>query len=225
MKTCITCLETKSLDEFGSNKRYPDGKHRICRACHNAYQRAYKWAHGTTPVEPFLERLWNSIQICSHGTECVYCCWPWEKGTDQDGYGKFTTTNAQKRHLTHPAARIVYEIWHACRIPDGLVTCHYCDAPACCSPAHLWLGTPTQNRMDCVQKGRQAKGLTAGTVTHPEAFARGEERHHAKLTEGQVLTIRELHASGVSAYKLSFMYPVSKFAILCIVNRKTWRHI
>ena len=32
-KTCNACRQPKSLDDFGANKRQPDGKQPYCRAC------------------------------------------------------------------------------------------------------------------------------------------------------------------------------------------------
>lgn len=33
MKTCGRCKQTKPLDEFGANKRNPDGLNRYCKEC------------------------------------------------------------------------------------------------------------------------------------------------------------------------------------------------
>jgi hypothetical protein len=225
MKTCLRCHVPKSLDEFGTYNRYPDGKSRYCRACYNASVKAKRHERGTKSIPPFLERLWGNIQQCGHEETCVYCCWPWQKSLDQDGYGKFTLTYAG-RHLTIPVTRVVYEVWHGVRIPPGLLVCHYCDARACANPLHLWLGTLNDNRQDCVRKGRQARGLMAGVHTMPEAFPHGEQHHKAKLQEADVYMIRTLYSQGqIGAQRLGTMYDVSKFAILCIIHRRTWKHI
>jgi hypothetical protein len=225
MKVCITCQIPKSLDEFGNYKRYPDGKHRICRTCHNGYVNKHRWAHGTIPEKPLLERLWDGIQQCGHGDDCVYCCWPWTKGTDDDGYGFISISN-QGHHGKYRAHRILWEIWHALPLPDDQALCHYCDFPPCGNPHHLWPGTWIDNRLDCVAKGRQARGMTSGHATHPEAFPRGEKHFKAKLTEADVRAIRTLYAEGgITSIQLSAQYGVSKFAILCVINRKTWTHI
>lgn len=225
MKVCITCKLPKSLDEFPNYKRYADGKHRVCRVCHNAASSKYRWAHGTTPVEPFLERLWNGVQICEHGYDCPFCCWTWLKTHDEDGYGKFSMTNAQKRHIMSPVTRIIYEIHHARPIPDGLLVCHWCDMAWCTNYHHFFLGTYNDNRQDCIRKGRHAKGDTAGSRLHPEAFPHGEEHYRAKLTEEDVHNIRDAARHGTTRQVLADQYGVSKFAINCVVNHKTWKHI
>lgn len=228
MKTCITCRTMKSLDEFGTYKRYADGKHRICKLCWAAYSSKRRWAHGTVPYKPFLERLWDGVQVCPHGRDCLFCCWPWLKACDEDGYGKVSTTNAAKKHLTHPVARLLYEIWHARPVPSTLLVCHYCDTPSCCNPMHFFVGTQADNRRDAVQKRRHAHGTTHGSVTHPEAVPRGERQHLAKLTEADVRAIRAEYVSyrpGHTAQALATKFNVSKFAVLCVINRKTWKHI
>lgn len=53
----------------------------------------------------------------------------------------------------------------------------------------------------------------------------GEKHHGARLTEQDVLFIREARKNGVSPYKLASDFGVSYFNINLIVKRKRWSHI
>jgi hypothetical protein len=220
MKTCIRCKIPKSLDEFGNYSRYADGKHRYCRTCWNALVNDARHAKGAKPIPPFLERLWGNIQQCGHEETCVFCCWPWQKALDQDGYGKFSFAYAG-RNLGTPVARVIYEMWHAVRIPDGMLVCHYCDNPPCCNPLHLWIGSLNDNRQDCVRKGRTARGLATGWYTKPVALP-----HIHRLTSDEVIAIRQRYKHGnIAQGTLAREYHVSKHTIRHIVNRETWKHL
>lgn len=54
-----------------------------------------------------------------------------------------------------PVHRLVYELQIG-QIPDGLFVMHLCDNRPCCNPAHLAVGTPSDNMVDCASKGRNA---------------------------------------------------------------------
>lgn len=79
-------------------------------------------------------------------------CWLWCLTRNAKGYGR-----VEYRGKTVAAHRLSYEL-HRGPIPAGMLVCHTCDTPACCNPDHLWLGTPQQNALDSVAKGRYRAG-------------------------------------------------------------------
>lgn len=53
----------------------------------------------------------------------------------------------------------------------------------------------------------------------------GENNSSSKLKEIDVINIRRLNKNGVSSYRLSKIYKMSKSSILSVVNFKTWKHV
>lgn len=80
-------------------------------------------------------------------------CWPWRLKVNRDGYGIYSM--AGSRVLAH---RIAWASKNGADLPAGMVVMHTCDNPRCCNPAHLKLGTQTENIRDRDAKGRTPRG-------------------------------------------------------------------
>ena len=146
---------------------------------------------------PLVDRFWQYV-------EKTPTCWLWTAGKSH-GYG---TLRANGRNVV--AHRFSWELVNG-PIPSGLIVCHSCDMPACVNPAHLFLGTDADNIADKVSKGRHYHG---------------EAHHKAKLTEHDVLFIRERWAAGgVSQRHLAKTFSIDPSLVSDIVRRKRWKHI
>lgn len=91
-------------------------------------------------------------------------CWLWTAGTLPSGYGKVYVYEGVRKYRTAGAHRIAWELTNG-DIPSGLQVLHRCDQPACCNPAHLWLGTPLDNMRDRDRKGRSRFGPNRPSLT------------------------------------------------------------
>ena len=127
-----------------------------------------------------IERFWSRIKIGNPED-----CWPWTRSIS-NGYGQIKIKNKQTA-----ANRLAYFLSTG-KDPGESCVLHNCpngDNPACCNPAHLWLGTLADNNADKVKKSRQAKGDTHMSRTKPWALARGDKngsrKHPEKKTQGR----------------------------------------
>ena len=78
-------------------------------------------------------------------------CWEWTGGVNRArGYGAVGIGN--NVYMVH---RLTWMLDNCQTIPSGLVVMHNCDNPPCCNPAHLRLGTRSDNSKDAENKGRR----------------------------------------------------------------------
>lgn len=92
-------------------------------------------------------------------------CWPWTGHCSPRGYGSLTIAG-KTRQASHVAVYIDNGEW-----PEpGKHVCHTCDTPRCVNPAHLWVGTRSDNMQDMLAKGR-----SRWKVPPAETRPRGEQ--------------------------------------------------
>lgn len=154
-----------------------------------------------TPNGAKLKWLEASVRI--ETDECIF--WPFKTGTH--GYGFLSYKGSQM--LAHHVVLIL----HNRPLPVGLEeTRHLCDTKICINNKHLVIGQPVENAADRIKAG----------TTHP-----GSKRHKSKLTEDDVIQIRnEPNHWGICA-KLAKKYNVSHQLISDIRNstKNRWNHV
>jgi len=159
-------------------------------------------------VLPLRERL------LSGGTRNGKCLL-WNGRRNQDGYGMLDYRGKSER------VHVLSYTTFVGPVPEGLQVHHSCNIRHCYEPSHLSVGTNQQNMAYRNACGRQARG----------------ERHaRVKLTEEQVLEIREKAKAIGNARKgkqrdvpslrsLTREYGVSWRTIHRIVDGTGWTHI
>lgn len=131
-------------------------------------------------------------------------------------YGRFKTGGTEyKAHV------MAWMLTHG-EIPEGILVCHKCDNPPCCNPDHLFLGTPRENLMDAIKKGRWKPRSGYKRITGNV----GENHPLAKLNRNSVLEIRTKYVRGLyGAARLAKEYGVSKPAVVAVIRRETWAYV
>ena len=126
-------------------------------------------------------------------------CWPWPK-VRPDGYGSLLSGDGR----TLRAHRAAWEVAHGEAPPADMCVCHSCDNRRCVNPAHLWLGTRSDNNRDRMEKGRS--------------------RARRKLTFEDAEKIRARYQGGGESYRsLAGEYGVSQVAIQRIIKGATYK--
>lgn len=132
-------------------------------------------------------------------------CWEWKGSRRGPGYGRISVCGK-----VVPTHRLAYETWVG-PIPEGHLVRHKCDNPPCINPSHLETGTHRDNARDRETRTRSSAGS-------------GNPR--AKLTEKDVLDIREEYAKGVLTQQmLAEVYGVKAHAVYKAIHGLSWKEV
>jgi hypothetical protein len=158
-------------------------------------------------------RMWNTIESKKPVTQRIFenmtpepntGCWLWTGHVNEYGYGILGI-----EHKARAAHRVSYEGYNG-PISQGLLVMHTCDVRCCVNPDHLRLGTHKDNAADRNQKKRQAVGEKIWT---------------AKLTDVQVIAIREAFSIGHSIENIAAYFKMKVSYMRIIAKGKRWTHV
>ncbi len=158
--------------------------------------------------EQFAGRFWSKVN--KDGPVPAHCpelgpCWEWLAYRNPAGYGEVGRREPRRVELCH---RVSWELANGAAGASCVL--HRCDNPACVNPGHLFLGTRTDNAIDKVAKGRQARG---------EGFS------SASLTPEIVREIRALMSRGLGSCRIAKQLGIVRSSTEAVVCGRTWRHI
>lgn len=145
---------------------------------------------------------WVESLLAGPATEaCIE--WPFSKratGYGQIFYcGKRTTSN-----------RLICEMANGPAPFEGAHAAHECGNRSCCNPGHIVWKSPKENAAD---KSRH------GTQPH------GEQAYNHKLTEDDVVGIRDLCKKGLTLSEVGQLYGIAFQSVSDIKLRKMWKHV
>lgn len=181
-KACLRCGMTIAIAESPSRHARRRFCSRLCR---------YAAASNSSSHD----RIWRRVDK-SGGEQA---CWPFVPVRVAEPYGRISISfNGSKQS----AARVIWELTVG-KIPPGIFVCHKCDNEECVNPAHLFLGTASDNIRDAIAKGR---------------FVQGGSR----LNIYAVRAIRWLVARGRRPRDIASVYGVARRTVSQIAARETW---
>jgi hypothetical protein len=154
--------------------------------------------HGLTEEERFLKRV-NIDQETN--------CWLWTGSVIKaNWHGQWRNAKG----AIEPTHRAAWRLFKS-PIPEGVCICHRCDNPVCVNPAHLFMGSKSDNARDMWEKGR----------ARPKSSL-GENHGMSKLTKEIVKEIRSSKETGAALAK---RFGITATTVCDIRKRRTWSHI
>lgn len=151
-----------------------------------------------TPVLTNEERFWKHVIKTD-------TCWLFGDPAKRT-YGTFTPLPGTKSISAH---RYSWELTNGPIVDDSYVL-HKCDVKQCVNPSHLFLGTPYDNAVDMVHKGRKAgQRLTVDKIKEIKARI-------VKPVKGQ-------NRSNYGELAKEFGMPYAVIATIAVGSR--WKHV
>lgn len=176
---------------------------RKAQMCTKHYQRMRRNGSPHTIIvgrslEDYAEVFWRQVE-----KKATNECWEWKGKIRDSGYGMAERQVGSLR--LRGSHRVAYFLFTG-QAPNKWIL-HSCDNKICCNPAHLREGDVRDNVQDAMDRGRHCHG---------------EKHGCSRLTEGQVMEIRQSSESGTV---LARRYDIAQTQINRIRRRESWKHL
>ena len=142
-----------------------------------------------------ITRFWSLVKKTEPGN-----CWLWQGDTNHNGYGVFVYQGRK-----HPAHELALSFTTGEKRLDALDTCHVCDNPPCCNPTHLRFDTRLSNVREMYERGRAARP--------------------GRLTDEQVVLMRERRAAGALQKDLARDFGITDGQVSLIIRGLRWKDV
>jgi hypothetical protein len=236
-KRCPGCGITKPAADFSKHHTQPDGLASRCKECTKAKYRETYQLKAAKPFPAIEGEEWREIP----GYETYYSASSFGrirreavKGSTHptrhlikprmNRYGYFDVLlcrNGIPSHFT--VHTLVAMAFYGVR-PGGLVVNHKDGVKTNNHSSNLEYCTNDENMRHASEHGLMSSGAKHSALTLAST-PKGEQCYMSKLTESQVVEIRQKHKLGRSLHSLSREYHLSRPAIKAVVARVTWKHI
>lgn len=134
-------------------------------------------------------------------------CRLWLGPINNAGYGQ--VPHECKKRLVHRLVKMM-ELGRTLSPKEEVL--HKCDTKLCCNPAHLFVGSQSDNIQDMLRKGR---GRPRYGTQHPRA----------RCSPEIVNKIRVLQSQGHAMSAITDMVGMSYQIVRDVCTSRTWRHI
>ena len=203
---CPKCRTYKAIEAFGRNRADPSGLQPWCKSCVNQRQNKYR-----NKADRFWKRFWERA-VEQDG------CLIWTGSQHKSGYPVCRWEGVTGKSLR----RVVYQLSRG-DLPDDMFIEMTCNNPRCVKQSHMRPITATAARMK--METNVPRGEHHISHTNPGWVLRGERRGTAKVTEADVVVIRNQHTDGTTQTELARRFGISRSAIGLIVRRINWKHV
>lgn len=148
-------------------------------------------------------KFWSRVQFSRDG------CW---KYMNKEKTASRPYAMAICGGIRSNAPRIAWMIANGTAVPAEMYVLHSCDNPSCVRPAHLHLGTQSDNMREMVERGRASTRKVTGL--------RGEKNPKSRISDNEQAELEKLYAAGWSTDHLSKKFGISKNAINNRIRRR-----